>query len=74
MKKNNTTPILLSHLYNGIAKRIWKTFDRIDAMPVNSIDDLVKKEAEIVKARKKFEAMPPAIQRTVGNIRKSDLV
>lgn len=70
MKKN----IITAHLYNGIAKRIWKTFDRIDAMPTNSIDDLAKKELAIAKARKRFEAMPQAIQRAVGNIRKSDLV
>lgn len=63
-----------AQLYNGIAKRIWKTFDRIDAMPTNTIDDLCAKEKEISKARKKFEAMPKRIQEAVANIRKSDLI
>lgn len=65
---------ITAQLYNGIAKRIWKDFDRIDAMPTRTIDELCAKEKEIAKARKKFEAMPQAIQRAVGNIRKSDLV
>lgn len=61
-------------LYNGIAKRIWETFDRIDAMPTRTIDELCAKEKEIFKARKRFEAMPKKIQDAVLNIRKSDLV
>jgi hypothetical protein len=65
---------LTAQLYNGIAKRIWKTFDRIDAMPTRTIDELCAKEREIYKARKKFEAMPKRVQEAVGNIRKSDLV
>ena len=65
---------ITAQLYNGIAKRIWEDFDRIDAMPTRTIDELCAKEKEIAKARKKFEVMPKRVQDAVLNIRKSDLV
>ena len=65
---------ITAQLYNGIAKRIWEDFDRIDAMPTRTIDELCAKEKEIAKARKKFEAMPKRVQDAVLNIRKSELV
>ncbi len=64
---------ITAQLYNGIAKRVWKTFDEIDAMPVRSIDDLCAKEKAIAKAWKKYNALPESVKQAIGNIRKSQL-
>ena len=71
--KKNTTKVLTACLYNGIARRVWKTFDRIDAMPMHSLDGLCAKEKEIAKARKRFNALPAHVKEAIGNIRKSAL-